>query len=67
MNAGGEWNGPWSDGAEEWTDELQALLDYDFDDDGAFLGDVVAKHMMHARTVSIRTRTLQYAHKCTSS
>ncbi|KAL1526665.1 hypothetical protein AB1Y20_015369 [Prymnesium parvum] len=32
----GEWNGPWSDGAEEWTDELQALLDYDFDDDGTF-------------------------------
>ena len=32
-----EWNGPWSDGAPEWTPELQAHFgNYEFDNDGTF-------------------------------
>ncbi|KAG9292488.1 hypothetical protein G9A89_001561 [Geosiphon pyriformis] len=33
---GSEWNGPWSDGSEEWTSETMSLLDHKFGKDGAF-------------------------------
>jgi len=32
----GEWNGPWSDGAEEWTPYWMAKLGHKFGDDGKF-------------------------------
>ncbi|KAK8872780.1 calpain family cysteine protease [Apiospora arundinis] len=32
----GEWNGPWSDGAKEWTPYWLKKLNYTFGDDGVF-------------------------------
>jgi hypothetical protein len=31
-----EWNGPWSDGSEEWTPERMKALNHRFGDDGLF-------------------------------
>lgn len=31
-----EWNGPWADGAKEWTPEWMSLLNHRFGDDGQF-------------------------------
>jgi hypothetical protein len=33
---GGEWDGPWSDGAEQWTPYWMAKLNHKFGDDGVF-------------------------------
>ncbi|KAL8800928.1 MAG: hypothetical protein Q9182_004810 [Xanthomendoza sp. 2 TL-2023] len=31
-----EWDGPWSDGSEEWTPDLMKRMDYTFGNDGVF-------------------------------
>ena len=35
----GEWTGPWSDGAKEWTDNLEILKEicHEFGNDGQFV------------------------------
>jgi hypothetical protein len=32
-----EWQGPWSDGSEQWTPEWMVLLNHKFGDDGVSL------------------------------
>lgn len=49
----GEWSGPWSDGAKEWTPYWLAKLDHKFGDDGIFwmsFDDMMAQFMYLHRT-----------------
>ncbi|KAI9835878.1 MAG: hypothetical protein M1819_001776 [Sarea resinae] len=48
-----EWNGPWSDGSEQWTPEWMTRLNHRFGDDGAFwisYKDLLRKYQHFDRT-----------------
>ncbi|MCJ1463819.1 hypothetical protein MMC07_002428 [Pseudocyphellaria aurata] len=48
-----EWNGPWSDGSEQWTPEWMQLLNHKFGDDGIFwmsYKDLLRKYQSFDRT-----------------
>ena len=45
-----EWNGPWSDGSEQWTPEWMQLLNHKFGDDGVSL--IFESNVMRRLTIT---------------